>query len=761
MARMPIADLQAILQSEKSDALSGMNATKLGQDRADAMDYYLGDMARDMPALPDRSKAVSTDVADTVEGLMPWMMDILAGGEEVVRFEPVGIEDEEAAAQETDYVNHVFMQKNPGFLIIYEMVKDAMISKTGIAKVYWEKVESEESETYLNLGEDAYGLIVSEPSITVTEHTANDDGTHDVTVVTKSTYQCAKVEAVPPEEFGISRRAKNISECGYCFHETTEMQADLIANGYDAKQIKRLPTGTTDTSGTEKQARDTVEETNDQGDGGAFKNDANRPIKTTEHYIRVDYEGNGKARLYRIKTAGEIDKPLILRLNGKPDIEPIDFMPFAAMTPIIMPHRFFGRSIADLVMDIQRMKTALMRSLLDNIYLANNQRLEIAESHAGPHTVDDMLNNRPGGIIRTKQPGGLMPVPNQEIGSFAYPMVEYLDATREWRTGVTRQGQGIDANTLQNQTAEAVSKIYSAAQARMKLIARIFAETGIRDMFSILHATIRKNDRQSNTVKLRNKWVTVNPRDWKTRDDMTINVGLGNGTKDQQMAFLITLLGLQKEAIMVPQMQLVEPSNIYNSLKKVVELGGLKSVEPYFTDPKAIDPKTGQPKQPPPPAPDPKMVEVQANIQIEQAKLQASAQQAERDGQIKQAEMQGKMALEKLQAEADIATQNRKTQAELVLAERRFELERELKLLDASIKKEQHGQALALNAQKAEMTAKKSGKPGEKAESLPAPEPQPNKEAAEIAAQVKALAVAIGRPRKILRDKAGKAQGLV
>src|SRR5437588_12898994 len=99
MAKRPVSDLKAMLASEKANALAAISAARLMEERADAMDYYLGDMAKDMPAQDGRSRAVSTDVADTIEGLMPSLMDIFAGSDEVVRFEPVGPEDEQAAQQ--------------------------------------------------------------------------------------------------------------------------------------------------------------------------------------------------------------------------------------------------------------------------------------------------------------------------------------------------------------------------------------------------------------------------------------------------------------------------------------------------------------------------------------------------------------------------------------------------------------------------------------------------------------------------------------
>lgn len=175
MSKLTPSEVQAILKAEKTDALGGMNASTLSDQRSKAMDYFLGDMSADMPVdSPDHSKAVSFDVADTVEGLMPSFMDIFTSGDEVVEFDPVGQEDEEAAQQETDYINHVFMQKNPGFIILYSFIKDALISKNGVVKVFWEETEEDEEQTLWGLDDASYGLLMmaeKDKKLTIVEHT--------------------------------------------------------------------------------------------------------------------------------------------------------------------------------------------------------------------------------------------------------------------------------------------------------------------------------------------------------------------------------------------------------------------------------------------------------------------------------------------------------------------------------------------------------------------------------------------------------------
>jgi hypothetical protein len=724
---MPLSELKAMLAAEKADALAAVSASRLSTERADAMDYYLGEMSRDLPAAEGRSQAVSTDVADTIEGLMPALMEIFCAGDEVVRFEPVGPQDVAAAEQETDYVNHVFMQVNPGFLVLYSFIKDALLSKVGVVKVWWEERTLEERETYYDLGDDAFALLAADPDVEVIAHSERPlpvppaamvaavtalppaalpaqpgvptppgappapplapaaaaplappaaaplgspaalplaappldadellDGPklHDVEVRRTRNAANARIEPVPPEEFGIARNARSLREADYCFHKVLLTEGKLIAQGFDAAQVRALPSYT-GISNTEETARDTVDEFQLAGDS---LNAAARRIEVIEHYVRMDYEGDGRALLYKVTTAGEEGE--ILRRDGNPDIAPFDTMPFAAMTPVIVTHRFFGRSIADLVMDIQRIKTALLRAMLDNAYLANNPRVEVAEQFTSAETLDDLLVSRPGGIVRTKQPGGLTWQQVPTIGGHVFPALEYMDSTRELRTGVTRQGQGIGADALQNQSATAVNQVFSAAQARIRLIARIFAETGIRDMFTLVHATIRKHGQQAQTVRLRNQWITVDPREWKTRYDMTVNVGLGTGTRSERLAHVMAVIELQKQALAGGLTNLVNAQNLYASAREVTKLVGLVNVDAYFTDPKSVPPPLPPPGQAGAPAPpDHKLIETQARL-----------------------------AFEERQAQAEMAAQNNKAQSELALQQARFEFDKQLALLEHELK---------------------------------------------------------------------------
>lgn len=509
---------------------------------------------------------------------------------------------------------------------------------------------------------------------------------HDVTLVTTKKMAQAKAMGVPPEEFGIERNARSVQTSNYCFHEiVTKTEADLIAEGFDKDQVKALETYGAPRN-SEATARDSVFETS----GTGSEQPASRLVRYTEHYVRLDYEGTGKTCLYQVITGGE--QGLILKKGGKDCIEPFDVMPFATTSPIPVPHRFFGRSIADFVMDIQRIKTALVRGGLDNLYLHNNPRPEIAESHAGPNTIDDILTVRPGAPIRTKQPGGLVWQTVPDITPSLFPALEYWDSTREMRTGVTRVGQGVDANALVNETATKANQVFTMAQARMKLIARVMAE-GVKEIFSLMHWTIRRHGQQAQTVRLRNQWVQVDPRNWKTRDDMTIHVGLGTGGKAEQFAQVMAIANVQKEMIAGGKTNLVDDAKLFATASELVKLTGRKNPDMFFNDPNAKDPQTGQPKFPPPQPPVPESVQVaQLKAQTDKEKMGVQAQLDERADQRK-------AEIEAVQAQADMATEREKLQGEMTLAQQKFELERELKLMEFELKREAHQQDMAQRAE--------------------------------------------------------------
>lgn len=671
---MSLSALKAMLAGQQQSALAAMQSSKLSAERTDALMYYNADMSKDMPALEGRSSAVSTDVLDTIEGLMPSLMEVFAGSEEVVTFNPIGPEDVQAAQQETDYVNHVFMQQNPGFMVLYSFIKDALLSKVGIVKVWWEEREEEENETYYDLTDDQFAVISADEDVEITEHTekpiedpqlqqeTQSRALHDAKVTKSKKYAEAKVLGVPPEEFGIEKGARSIKTCNYCFHKVLRTEDELIQQGFDEDQIRSLPTYAAITN-TEEIERDTVFEHQNVGED---MNKASRQIQVVEHYIRMDYEGDGRACLYRV-TTGSQQGEVLLR-DGKPDVIEFDEIPFAALTPVPVTHRFFGKSVADLVMDIQRIKTALLRGGLDGLYIHNNPRVVVSEQHASDSTLDDLLISRPNQIVRVKMPGGIEYQQSPDVSASVFPAMEYFDTIRETRTGVAKNGQPLDPKALQDVSATAANLAFTASQARMRLIARIFADTGIKDLFILLHGLIRKHGQEARTFRLNNRWVTVDPRDWKKRNDMTVHVGLGSGGKAEQMAAINMIIAMQEKALMGGMTNLVLPQNLYTSARWLTRIAGHKDTDAFFTDP------TTQPAPQAPPDPKIQALMMQAQLQDKKQQVDAAHQQA-------------------------------KMQADAVLEQQKFEHEKELAFINLKLDMADRAHAQRMAEMKANLDA--------------------------------------------------------
>jgi len=665
MTRMTETELKAILSAEIDGAIGHLGG-ELTEQRRKALSYYLGEPFGN--EMEGRSRVVSTDVADTIEWILPSLLKVFTAGDEVVRFEPTGPEDEEAARQATEYVNWIFSRDNPGFLILYTLFKDALLQKNGIAKVWWEEGEDTARESYRRKTFEEMQIVLADPEVEVIEHSAYEDigivagpeglpveapvTYHDFVVKRRTRYGCVRIMPVPPEEFLISPRARSIEEAAFVGHRVRKTVSELLAMGYDPEVIERLASADEDDPTGERQTRFGPEEEADFGDGGAI-NRAMREVWITECYVKVDWDGDGIAERRKVTVGGAANEIL--------DNEACEGVPFVSVTPIIMPHRFFGLSVAELVMDLQLIKSTILRQILDNLYLSNNGRHVISEQV----NLDDMLTSRPGGIVRLKNgalpgQGHVMPLDTPLVAAQAFPMLEYIDGVRENRTGVTKYNQGLDANSL-NKTASGINQIMTAAQQRIELIARLFAETGVKDLFRKILELVGKHQHGPRIVRLRNRWVPMDPRQWNTAMDLTINVGLGTGNKDQMLVHLQNLLGIQAQAIRFQggvDGPLVTLENVYNTLAKMVENAGLKSVDPYFTDPAqsaaAVPPVS--PAAPPQEAPpDPWLLALRQRAQLDEARLRLERERQQAELALDRAKLEAELALKREELMAEVA----------------------------------------------------------------------------------------------------------
>ncbi len=613
MAKISDTELQSIINGEISNAL-GFLGGNLSSQRKKSIEYYLGEKLG--TEIDGRSQVVSTDVADTIETILPNLLRIFTASDQVVRCEPVKSEDVALAEQATNYINYIFNKDNPGFSILYTWFKDALLEKNGIVKVFWDESQKVEQETYKNLDENEYQLLVNDENVEFveTEEFIDEKAKEQLDEIKKlaeaqgqelgdvpppKLYNCiikrtnttgkVKVENVPPEEFLISRSSKSIEDASFVAHKVAKTRSELIEMGFDREIIETLPASQNVLHSTEKLTRF------GDIDENPFKHSTDKSteqVELYECYINLDYDNDGIAELRKVCVGGNSSYTILSN-------ETVDSNPFCSLTPIPMPHRFYGRSVAELVEDIQLVKSTVMRQLLDNMYLTNNNRVAIMD---GMVNLDDLLTSRPGGVVRTKQPPQqvMMPMQSQTISQQAFPLLEYLDTVRETRTGVTRYAQGLDADSL-NKTATGINTLMTQTQMRMELIARIFSETGVKDLFSrIFELTVKYQDKER-IVQLNNQFVPVRPTEWKDRYNISIIVGLGSGSKEQQLVILNNILERQVQAFNLQggrEYPMVSLKNIYNTLSKMIENAGLKNVENYF-----VNPDVGKDMVTPPPPP--------------------------------------------------------------------------------------------------------------------------------------------------------------
>lgn len=664
-----MTDLEIVQKIEDEEGRAyGLNDAELSKERSEALDYYLGEKFGN--EVEGRSQVVSYDVQDTIESALPQLLKIFVSGDQVVKFDAKGPEDQDAADQETDYVNHIVMEKNPGYRIFYEWFKDALMQKNGYVKVWYEEKDKEETELYQGLSDAALMMLLQDQSIEVLEHTAYPsvqgeyamaipEQLHDVKIQKKYSKGCIKIDPVAPESIMVSTDTRGLSlqDSKFVQHREEMSKADIEANGWE------VPRGTptdTDKFDQEANARDLYGE-------DADTELENYLVKDT--YLVVD----GKRKRYVV-----INKTIVFEDDA-------EIVPFAAITPMIMPHRHIGRSYADLTKDIQLIKSVLIRGQLDNMYLSNNGRNAVSDRV----NLDDMLTSRPGGVVRVSGQdigAAIMPLQHTPFPASSFTMVEYLDSMKEKRTGVTAYNQGLDSNSL-NKTATGVQQIMNAAAQRLELVARTFAETGVKELFLLVHRLVRKHYVKPDVVKLRNKWVEVDPREWKDRDDLSISVGLGTGNKDQQLAHLTQIIQLQAMGL---QLGITTPKNVYNAASKMTQNAGFKNPEEFWSDPDS--PEAQQLKAQQSQQPNPEMMKVQGQMQIEQMKIQSEQQKVQVQAQADAQKAQMQLQHEQVRSQNDVAIEQSKMQAQMELERWKAQLEAETTLqkvqLELQAKKE-------------------------------------------------------------------------
>jgi hypothetical protein len=615
--------LQGVISAEIYDAISFID-DDIGGNRALATEYYYGQLFGDEEE--GRSQVVSMDVRDTVQGILPSLMRIFFGPERVVEFAPQGPEDVQNAEQATDYVDFIFKRDNQGFKILHSAFKDALVRKVGIIKYWWDESVEVKAESFSMLDEQTMMFLTQDPDIEISavreypipgmaeQNIAQGIMTpppmmYDVEIKRRIKTGKVKIEALPPEEFLIDRRAKSIDEATFVGHRAMKTVSDLVAMGYDYDEMVEVAGNGNDFDNNEEyQARNpfAVISTANNGDPSS------KSVLYIEGYLKVDFDGDGIAEMRRICTVGTGNK--VIRN------EIVDGRQFADFCPDPEPHTFFGMCPADVVMDIQRIKSNVQRGILDSLAQSIHPRTAIVEGQAN---MEDVLNTEVGAVIRMRAPGMVQPFTTPFVGQAAFPMLDYLDDIKQTRTGISKAASGLDADALQSTTKAAVSATVNAAHQHIEMIARIFAETGLRKLFTGILKLVIENQDKARMVRLRNTFVPIDPRSWDANMDVIVNVGVGDGTLEDRINVLSQVAARQEMLIKEtgPNNPVVSLPQYTNTLTKMLQLAGIKDSQNYFSQ----LPVDFQLPEPPPPKPSPEEVLAQVQAQSIQADIEKKA----------------------------------------------------------------------------------------------------------------------------------------
>jgi len=604
--------LASVVSQELSSA-ENYTDSDLAVEQAKNLDYYY-----DKPfgnEVDGFSQVVSRDTLETVEGIMPELMKIFTSGDNFVEFEPEGADDLEAAKQATDYLNYIFEKRMDGFSVFYNWFKDALLMKNGLVKVGWCDEDRLQLHTFRGVSQEEVDTIELEDGIDIEEQEENEDGTFDVKVSRTVTKGKPTVELIPSEDFVIKQRSVSIKDADFVAHKPDITLGELIEMGYDEDVVMSL-------GGTEERVDDSVVPNarfQDPREEELTRNAASpmeKEVKLVDAYIKLFDKETETVRTYHVI---QVNHTVL-------DWEVVESVPFINLSPIMMPHKFTGVSVADLVDDIQEIRSQLFRQTLDNLALSNAGRYTAVE---GQVNLQDLIDNKIGGVVRTKAQGAVQQLQTPQLSAATFPLLNQMEVERENRVGVSRMTQGLDANALTSNTAAtAVNQVMSAAQQKILLIARVFAETGVKELFWEMYKLVRTHQVEEDIVRLRGRFVQVRPFDWFDRYDMRVTVGIGNGNKDQQLYHLNNIRNTLQAIGSTEYGYMIQPENVYNLAVEMITNSGYKNADLFITDPTTI--------QPPQPQPSAEMVNAQTNAQ----KAQAEAQNDAKANQIKEGQLQ-------------------------------------------------------------------------------------------------------------------------
>ena len=654
---MDESQVVSIVRAKINQALNE-SGDEISETRMENYDYYVG---REYGNERDGfSSVVTREAMEAVEWALPSIMRVFTSSNDVVSYEPVGPEDEQEARQQTQIANHYLTRENNSFLAMYNWFKDTLMYPNGYIKLFMDErittsVEEFEGLDALQLQAAMTGLMM-QGEVQVVEQESTYEELTDMlgnvvgqkerfaikVRITKKVME-PKLVNIPPDELLVAENTFSIDldEADFICHRVNKTYSELVEMGYDRELLDEA--GVTNSQFDEEDENKNYSEDEDDG---TETDPSMRMYTVNECYLKIDEDGDGIAEHRKICLIGSTIFA----------DEEINYQPFVALTTIPLPHQHPGLSMIDAVKDIQKIKSTLMRNMLDNIYKANVRRKYVGDAFISDEagTLDVLLDTA-SEFIPARDPGALREEQVQPIVSEILPVIKTMDEMQGIRTGVTPQ-LSLDPNILRETTMGAYQSAISQASQRVEMIVRIFGETGVRQLFIKMHQLLRTSIDQDRAIRIRGEWIPFNPSTWRERNNVSVAVGLGHNSKSEELKMLTALLEIQKEAV---PFGLASGANVYNTLDRMVELGGIGETQTFFTDPATIPPK--QPEGPSM-AEQLAMIDLQnrkeesiANLQMKSNEMQLKAQQSATEAQAQMSSDMQKMQMEMAELQAKLA----------------------------------------------------------------------------------------------------------
>lgn len=610
----------------------GAPDSDVGQARLRNMEYYNAEPEGELapPEIDDRSDFVATDVADTVDGMLPQIMRMFVGSADAVEFEGQGQQgSEEEAKLATAYVNHLFYVRNDGVGVIHDWFKDALLQKVGFCKVWAEEEATDAKQKYEGQAPEQLAMLMQEGWQPQGDPEADDDGLLTFTVIKESRRKAIRMMACPSSEMRVDQNARWGSDPAAIGQSFYRRRYELEQDGYDLSDVSG------NSRPSDSEALERLGETDDAS--YAAPHESHELIRYDELYIKLDADGDGVVEWTKVCL---LDDKLARYKDGSAAIEQVDDHPYVWICPIPRSHSFYGDCPADRAIQPQKLRTHTIRAIQDNMFLSTNQRTYV-NTNANVN-IDDVLDSRPGGVIRGQGPAGdaITPIQVPAFGAPAYQFNEYIASWAENRTGFNRYSAGTDQNAL-NKTKGGVELLTAKADMRIELMARFFG-VGVRQLFAKLLKLAVQHQNVPEMIAINGQFVSINPSEFRNQFHVKINIGLGSGSKEQQSARIMALMQVLTQGA---QAGVVRPQHFAEVIRLFVEANEFKNPE-RFVDPEP----TGMPANP---------QQFQQMQQQVQEQMQGMQEQLQKLGQENEA-----LKADKASREGDLMIQAKKLEQE-------------------------------------------------------------------------------------------------